>query len=60
VNRPRAYGLLTRAGRLLQKLHPVVKGGPLDPARAWTQTRELPPIASQTFKDYWRARQREH
>ncbi|HZR21728.1 MAG TPA: LutB/LldF family L-lactate oxidation iron-sulfur protein [Verrucomicrobiae bacterium] len=57
MNHPRVYGLAAKAGRWLQKLHPLVKGGRLDPARAWTQTRELPPVASQTFKEYWRARQ---
>jgi L-lactate dehydrogenase complex protein LldF len=60
MNRPWAYGLVTRAARLVQRLHPLVKGGRLDPARAWTQTRELPPVARQTFKEYWRERQREH
>jgi hypothetical protein len=37
-------------------LHRLVKATPLDPARAWTRTRELPPVAGQTFKEYWRAR----
>ncbi len=60
MNRPWAYALTKRAGRLLQKLHPWVKGSRLDPARAWTRTRELPPIARQTFKEYWRARQQKH
>lgn len=56
VNRPWAYAWSKKAGRLLQKFHPWVKGGPLDPARAWTRTRDLPPIAAQTFKEYWRVR----
>jgi L-lactate dehydrogenase complex protein LldF len=56
VNRPGVYRFVTRAGRLLQILHPVVKGTRLDPAYTWTKTRELPPIASQTFKEYWRQR----
>ncbi|HWI58476.1 MAG TPA: lactate utilization protein LutB domain-containing protein, partial [Bacillota bacterium] len=57
VNRPTLYAWGKRAGRLLQKLHPLVKGTRLDPAYAWTKTRELPPIAAQTFKEYWRNRQ---
>ncbi len=58
VNRPWVYALSKKAGRLLQRFHPWLKGSRLDPARAWTRTRELPPIAPQTFKEYWRARQR--
>jgi L-lactate dehydrogenase complex protein LldF len=57
INRPRLYTLVKRAGRLLQKFHPLVKGSRLDPVRAWTETRELPPIAQQTFKEYWRGHQ---
>ncbi|HWX20580.1 MAG TPA: LutB/LldF family L-lactate oxidation iron-sulfur protein [Candidatus Binatia bacterium] len=56
VNRPGVYRVVKRAGRLLQKLHPLVKGTRLDPAYSWTRTRELPPIARQTFKEYWRNR----
>jgi L-lactate dehydrogenase complex protein LldF len=56
INRPGLYQLVKRAGRLLQRFHPLVKGSILDPARAWTRTRELPPIARQTFKEYWRQR----
>ena len=58
VNRPWAYAFSKRAARLLQKLHPLVKGTPFDPARAWTRTRELPSVARQTFKEFWRQRQR--
>jgi len=56
ANSPFLWSLVTKASRLLQKLHPLVKGSRLDPARAWTQTRELPPVASQSFKEYWRTR----
>ena len=56
INRPRLYQFVKTAGRVLQKLHPLVKGTRLDPAYAWTRTRELPPIARQTFKEYWRTR----
>jgi L-lactate dehydrogenase complex protein LldF len=57
INRPGLYCFVKRAGRLLQKLHPLVKGTRLDPAYAWTKTRDLPPIARQTFKEYWRQKQ---
>ncbi|HWW02945.1 MAG TPA: LutB/LldF family L-lactate oxidation iron-sulfur protein [Candidatus Acidoferrum sp.] len=56
INRPGLYRLAKTAARLLQKLHPLVKGTRLDPAYAWTRTRELPPIARQTFKEYWKER----
>jgi len=53
VNRPGLYTFAKKAARLLQKFHPLVKGTRLDPAYEWTKTRELPPIAPQTFKEYW-------
>jgi L-lactate dehydrogenase complex protein LldF len=56
MNRPRVYCLAKTAGRLLQKFHPLIKGTKLDPAYSWTRTRALPPIAPQTFKEYWNAR----
>jgi L-lactate dehydrogenase complex protein LldF len=54
MNRPGAYRLAKIAGRLLQRIHPLIKGTKLDPAYAWTRTRDLPPIAHQTFKEYWK------
>jgi len=57
VNRPGLYRLISRAGRVLQKLHPLVRGKRVDPAFGWTKTRELPLIAPRTFKEYWKARE---
>ncbi len=57
ANRPGLWSLAGRLGRLGQKVHPLVKGSALDPARAWTKTRDLPPIARQTFKEWWRSRE---
>jgi len=54
MNHPSIYGFCKKAGRFLQKLHPLVKATRLDPAYAWTKTRDLPPIARQTFKEFWR------
>ena len=54
--KPRLYRLVAPAGRLGQIFHPLVKGTPLDPARSWTKTRELPKVARRTFRDYWRHR----
>src|SRR6185503_12659982 len=56
VNRLWLYRLAGRAGRLLQKIHPVIIRTRLDPAYGWTKTRDLPSIATQTFKEYWRAK----
>jgi L-lactate dehydrogenase complex protein LldF len=56
INRPGLYAFAKKAGRIAQKLHPLIKGTRLDPAYAWTKTRDLPPIAAQTFKEYWRNR----
>jgi len=56
VNRPWIYGLGKKLGRLLQPLHGLVKGSAIDPAYAWTRTRELPPLAPKSFKDLWKAR----
>jgi L-lactate dehydrogenase complex protein LldF len=50
------WRLVTVGGRLGQKLHPIIRGSKLDPAGSWTRTRNLPPIARQTFKEYWRSR----
>jgi L-lactate dehydrogenase complex protein LldF len=57
INNPRVYQFVKSAGRLFQRLHPLVKRTRLDPAYSWTKTRDLPPIARQTFKEYWRTRQ---
>jgi hypothetical protein len=43
-------------GRFGQMFHGLVKGSALDPAQAWTRTRELPPIAKQSFHEWWRER----
>jgi len=56
VNSPRLYRAAKTIGRLLQPMHRLVLGSRLDPAYAWTRTRDLPPIAAQTFKEYWRSR----
>ena len=56
MNRPALYLLAKRAGKVVQNLHPLIRGTRLDPARSWTKTRDLPPIAAQTFKEYWQGR----
>lgn len=56
ATRPPLWRVVGLAGRLGQRLHPLIKGGPLDPARAWTGSRDLPEVAQVSFKDYWRGR----
>jgi len=56
VNHPWVWSLGLKVGRLLQPLHGLVKGTVFDPARAWTRTRDLPPLARQSFKTWWRKR----
>lgn len=54
VNEPRFWRLAKRIGWLTQPLQRLVKGSALDPARAWTKTRDLPPMPRESFKDWWR------
>ncbi len=56
VNHPAVWSFGKKIGRLLQPFHKLIRGGPLDPLRAWTKTRDLPPLAGQSFKDWWRKR----
>jgi L-lactate dehydrogenase complex protein LldF len=56
MNHPAVYGLARTFGRIFQPLHAMVKGTRLDPAYGWTKTRDLPPIARQTFREYWKTR----
>jgi L-lactate dehydrogenase complex protein LldF len=58
ANRPALFSLAGKLGRAGQRLHPLIKGTRLDPARAWTASRELPVIADQTFYEFWRARRK--
>jgi L-lactate dehydrogenase complex protein LldF len=56
ANEPRFWWLAKKIGWLTQPLHAAVKGSALDPAKAWTKTRDLPPLPRETFKDWWRKR----
>ena len=56
ANRPGLWKLGVKAARFFQPLQNAVKGSAIDPARAWTKTRDLPPLARESFKDWWRNR----
>jgi L-lactate dehydrogenase complex protein LldF len=56
ATKPGLWSLVTRLGRFGQLFHGLVRGSRLDPAYAWTKTRDLPPIARQTFREWWRTR----
>jgi L-lactate dehydrogenase complex protein LldF len=55
-NDPELFHYATKLGRIGQRFHGLVKGSKLDPAQAWTKTRELPTLPAKTFRDYWRER----
>jgi L-lactate dehydrogenase complex protein LldF len=48
---------LARIGQLLTST-PALKGSVLDPLRGWNETREFPMMAQESFKDWWRNRER--
>jgi L-lactate dehydrogenase complex protein LldF len=56
ARRPALWSLGMNLARIGQPLQKLVKGTSLDPAKAWTQTRDLPPLAHESFKDWWRNR----
>jgi len=49
---PTLWKLTTKLGRVGMTLRRLVSGSALDPARAWTKTRDLPPIARQSFREW--------
>ena len=50
------FSLGMKLGRIGQVFHPLIKNTALDPARAWTRSRELPKVAPQTFREWWQTR----
>ena len=56
ATRPTLWKLGLELARVFEPLHKLVYGTPLDPARPWTKTRDLPPLAQETFKEWWKNR----
>src|SRR6202012_1458193 len=56
ARRPALWSIALTLARLGQPLQKLVKGTALDPAKAWTKTRDLPPLAPEKFKDWWKNR----
>jgi len=57
LNSPRLYAVVTKLSRFGQFFHPLILGGPLDPAQVWTKTRDLPELPAETFRDWWKKRE---
>ena len=53
MNNPGVFRALTSGGKVVQRLHPLVKSSAFDPMREWTKSREFPPVAKQTFREWW-------
>ena len=53
---PVLWSVAKKIGWLSQPLQRLFKGTALDPAKAWTKTRDLPPQPLESFKDWWRNR----
>ena len=58
ASRPGLWKFGMEMARLFQPLQTIVHRTPLDPVKPWTQSRELPPLAQESFKDWWRNRQK--
>jgi L-lactate dehydrogenase complex protein LldF len=56
ANHPKLWAFAKKFARITQPLQKLVKGTRLDPGYHWTQTRDLPDVAPETFKDWWRKR----
>jgi L-lactate dehydrogenase complex protein LldF len=56
VNHSLVWSLAKKSAWLAWPLHKTVKGTVFDPMRAWSKTRDLPPVPRESFKDWWRKR----
>jgi L-lactate utilization protein LutB len=56
INTPALYQFGQEVARSVEPLRLRLQGTPLDPVRSWTRTRDLPPVAPESFKEWWRNR----
>jgi L-lactate dehydrogenase complex protein LldF len=56
ANHPRLWSFVKKFARITQPLLKIVQGTRLDPGYHWTQTRDMPPLAKESFKDWWKKR----
>ena len=56
LDHPAAFGAVERAASRTRGLHP--KRLPVAPARAWTDSRDLPELPEAPFRDWWRRNRR--
>ena len=56
ASRPGLWKFGMELGGIFQPLQKLLHRTPLDPVKPWTQSRELPPLAQESFKDWWRNR----
>jgi L-lactate dehydrogenase complex protein LldF len=56
VNTPALYQFGQEVARIVEPLRLRLQGTPLDPVKSWTRTRDLPPVAPESFKEWWRNR----
>ncbi len=57
MRHPVLYRIAGKLGARFFPLRRFVQGTLLDPLRLWTETREFPTPAKQSFQDYWEQRQ---
>jgi L-lactate dehydrogenase complex protein LldF len=56
VNRPGLYQFGKELARKFEPLRRRLQGTKFDPIKPWTATRDLPPMAGESFKEWWRGR----
>ncbi len=56
AGKPGLWSVAKKFGWLTQPLQRLVKGSAIDPAKAWTKTRDLPSQPKESFKDWWKNR----
>lgn len=57
AQRPQLFQFGLKIARLSQPFQNWVNGSFMDPAKAWTQTRDLPEIPEKSFREQWKKRQ---